>query len=143
MSLKTEGASLEAQRGWPGPGAAAIFPPRPPPPGAAGSQPCQRAMLSRCGWLSASGQAVWIRKRKEREREKPVPKTQKAVTQEALCKAAGAVQQGPHTAEAPGPRRGGEQVSEVVCVRPPRAAGAAPPRVTTPVLPPSDRQGRF
>lgn len=35
------------------------------------------------------------------------------------------------------------KVSEVVCVRPPRAAGAAPPRVTSPVLPPSDRQGRF
>lgn len=138
MSLKTKGGSLEAQRGWPGPGAAAISPPR-----AAGSQPCQRAMLSHCGWLSASGHAVWIRKRKEREREKPVPKTQKAVTQEALCKAAGAVQQGPHTAEAPGPRRGGEHVSEVVCVRPPRAAGAAPPRATSPVLPPSDRQGRF
>lgn len=30
MSLKTEGASLEAQRGRPGPGAAAVSPPRPP-----------------------------------------------------------------------------------------------------------------
>lgn len=81
--------------------------------------------------------------KKEREREKPVPKTQKAVAQEALCEAAGAVQQGPHTAEAPGPSRGGEHVSEVVCMLPPRAAGAAPLRVTSPVLPPSDHQGRF
>ena len=68
MSLKTEGVSLEAQRGRPGPGAAAVSPPRPPPPGAAGSQPCQRGTLSRCGRLSASGRAVWIQKR-EGERE--------------------------------------------------------------------------
>lgn len=43
MSLKTDRASLEAQRGRPGPGAAGVPPPRLPTPGAAGSQPCQRA----------------------------------------------------------------------------------------------------
>ena len=97
------------------------------------------------GWrcCDAEMQRGGGRNKKEREREKPVPKTQKAVAQEALCKAVGAVHQGPHTAEAPGPSRGGEQVSEVVCVCPPRAAGAAPPGLTSPVLPPSDYQGRF
>lgn len=76
--------------------------------------------------------------RGKRGREKPVPRTQKAVTQEALRKAAGQ-----HAAEPPGPRRGGEHLSEEVCVHPPRAAGAASPRVAGPVLPPSARQGRF
>ena len=116
---------------------------RPPPsrpPGAAGSQPCQRATALSPG---VSLRMCCLDLKEEREGEKPVPRTQEAVTQEALCKAAGAVQQGQHTAEPPGPRRGGEHVSEVVRVHPPRAAGAAPPRVTGPVLPPSARQGRF
>ncbi|CAM9695959.1 unnamed protein product [Rangifer tarandus platyrhynchus] len=38
---------------------------------------------------------------------------------------------------------GREHVSEMVRVHPPRAAGAASPRVTGSVLPPSAREGRF
>jgi len=137
MSLKTEGASLEAQRGRPGPGAAAVSPPRPP-----GLSPVSgRRSVAVAGCQPQN--VLFGFEREKRGRERPVPKTQKAVAQEALCKAVGAVHQGPHTAEAPGPSRGGEQVSEVVCVCPPRAAGAAPPGLTSPVLPPSDYQGRF
>lgn len=85
---------------------------------ALGQQPSsyQAAQAAASALSAGDAQSLWlvvslrtgclIRKRKERERGEPVPKTQKAVTQEALCKAAGAVQQGLHTAEGPRAQEG-------------------------------------
>lgn len=121
--------SLEAQRGWPGPAAAAIFPPRPPSAGPPASQPCQRAMLSR--WLVVSLRTGCLTEREKRGEREACPQDSEGSHSEALW-ASGGRPAGLHTAEAPGPRRGGEQVSEVVCVRPLKSRPVQPHRGSLP-----------